>query len=141
VLVHAFILLLISVAVKSDNFYKIRLKLNLSRQNIRPHAPITGEAVEGVFEGGGAVVLEEKVAYPCEGVALDEGGQHQPAVACYECRDKQSQGEAGAHKMQAARGLVAVFAEVEGVKLSKAGEFLVCGCRFSHVVSPYKSTT
>jgi hypothetical protein len=46
------------------------LKLDFARQNIRPHAPITGEAVKGVFEGGGAVVFEEEVANPCEGVAL-----------------------------------------------------------------------
>lgn len=79
--VHAFILLLIGVAVKSDNFYKIRLKLNFPRQNIRPHAPITGEAVEGIFEGGGAVVFEEEVADPGEGVALQKRDQYQVGVS------------------------------------------------------------
>jgi hypothetical protein len=65
-------LLLIGVAVKSDNAYKIRLKLNLPRQNIRPHTPITSEAVKRVFEGGGAVVFEKEVTHPSKGITLQQ---------------------------------------------------------------------
>ena len=64
---------------------KTALKLNLPRQNIRPHAPITCEAVEGVFKGGGAVVFEEKVADPRESVALDQRDQNQAWVSCDYC--------------------------------------------------------
>jgi hypothetical protein len=79
--VHAFMLLLIGVAVKSDNAYKIRLKLNLPRQNIRPHAPVTGEAIEGVFEGGGAVMFEEEVPHPSKGITLQQRDQYEAAIS------------------------------------------------------------
>jgi hypothetical protein len=121
-------LLLIWVAVKSDKVYKIRLKLNLPRQNIRPHAPIAGEAVERVFEGGGAVVFEEKVAYPCEGVALQHAVQNQHRLARQNGCNYQDEANAGSHKMQAARGLIAVLAQIKRVKLGEEGEFFVAIC-------------
>jgi hypothetical protein len=93
------------------------LKPNLPRQNIRPHAPITGEAVKGVFEGGGAVVFEEEVAYPCEGVALQHTVQNQHGLTGQDGGDYAQEAYAGAYKMQATRGLVTVFAEVKRVKI------------------------
>jgi hypothetical protein len=132
-------LLLIWVAVKSDNVYKIHLKLNLPRQHIRPHTPVAGEAVEGVFECGGAVVFEEEVAYPCEGVALKHTVQNQYRLTGQNGCNNQYKTNTGTHEMQSSGCLVAVLAEVEGVKLSEGGEFFVCSGWIAHVVSPYKS--
>lgn len=112
----------------------LRLKPHLTAPHIRPHAPVADEAVEGVFEGGGAVVFEEEMADPCEGVALQQSIEDEHGVAGDYGHDNQHKADAGADEVQTAASAIAVLAQVKRVKLGKAAEAFFC-CAIAHVAS------
>ena len=112
----------------------LRLKPHLTAPHIRPHVPVADEAVEGVFEGGGAVVFEEEMADPCEGVALQQSIEDEHGVAGDYGHDNQHKADAGADEVQTAASAIAVLARVKRVKLGKAAEAFFC-CAIAHVAS------
>ena len=112
----------------------LRLKPHLTAPHICPHAPVAYEAVEGVFEGGGAVVFEEEMADPCECVALQQSIEDEHGVAGDYGHDNQHKADAGADEVQTAASAIAVLAQVKRVKLGKAAEAFFC-CAIAHVAS------
>ncbi len=110
------------------------LKPHLTAPHISPHAPVADEAVEGVFEGGRAVVFEEEMADPCECVALQQSIEDEHGVARDYGHDNQHKADAGADEVQTAAGAIAVLAQVKRVKVGKAAEAFFC-CAIAHVAS------
>ena len=85
-------------------------------ENIPPQPPIPHETESGMPERRRLVMFEEKVPYPCEGVALDQSHSQQPPHLCCERRDQKHQRNAGPDEMQSARHGIGVFAEIERIK-------------------------
>src|SRR5690606_12387456 len=86
------------------------------------HHPVAGEGIERVAEGGGPVLLEEEVADPGAGIAAAERGQEPPGIARGQGHAGEHQRPAAAREVQAPRGAVGMFLQVEGVELAEAGE-------------------
>src|SRR5690606_33732228 len=73
-------------------------------------------------ERGGPVLLEEEVADPGEGIAAHERREQPPRIAGGDARSRARQCAAAADEVQAPRGAIAVFAEVERIELAEACE-------------------
>ena len=70
-----------------------------------------------MLEGCGRVLLEEKVAYPGERIAGGEAAEQPRWVTGKQRKRQLQEPDRGADDMQAARGPVGVFAQIERIKL------------------------
>src|SRR5262245_26766701 len=93
---------------------------DLAGEHVLPHHPIAHETPQRVSEGGGAVLLEEIVTDPREGIAAEQAGQQPPEVQRRERVQQEAEAERGADEMQPPAGAVGVLAEVEGIELAEA---------------------
>src|SRR5688572_16020874 len=99
-----------------------RSELDPAGDDVAEHDPIADERIERIAERRGAVLLEEKVSDPGEAIAAGQRCQQPPGIALRHRHEQQHQHAATADEMQASTGAVAVFAQVERVKLTEALE-------------------
>src|SRR5690606_19552017 len=85
-----------------------------SGQRISEHYPVAHEAVQGIFEGGRSVLLEEEMPDPGKAVTGHRQGQQQPGIGTEDGPGQQDQYQQAAAVVQTAADIVAVFAEIEG---------------------------
>ena len=104
-----------------------RSETDAAGEGIPQHDPVPEEAVQGVPERGGTVLLEEEMAYPGEAVPGQRQGQQQPAVHGDDGQGEQQQNQQAAAVMQAAADVIAVLAQIEGVELGEGSEFPLAG--------------
>ena len=100
----------------------LKLKRNLPRHDVPPHAPVTDKAEARVFKSSRPVVLKKEMPDPGEGVTLYQRDQNQPPDLREQRRDEQGQGDAGAHKIQPPRHAVGMFAQIERVEVGEGAD-------------------
>lgn len=93
------------------------LGLQLADGKEAEHLPVAGEGPQRVGEGGRAVVLDQEMRQPGEGVAGHHGGQQQPPVAEQGGGQQQRQAKTGAGQVDRPGQRLAVLAQIEGPEL------------------------
>src|ERR1700758_5170197 len=91
-------------------------------EHLDEHGQVPAQAVEGMPEGGGRVVLEEVMPRPGGEVPCERHGEQPPPVPGEQRAAGEGEREQRADYMQAARDRVGVLAEVVRIELAKTRE-------------------
>ncbi len=83
---------------------------------------IARQAVPGVLERGGLVLLEEEVAHPCEAVAAERNANEPPRIARIDRQDDPGRYETRADEMQHPCGGLAMLREVVRIEFLQGSE-------------------
>src|SRR6185503_5495439 len=100
-----------------------------ANQDVAEHHEVAREAVPGMRESRGTVVLEEEVTDPREPVAGERRGQQPQRCAGDRSREQRREHERSADEMQPAAHWMAVLGQVERIELREAAETALRGGR------------
>src|SRR5262249_26178615 len=92
-------------------------ELDLPREDVAPHHPVSHERVERIREGRRAILLEEEVTDPGEDVAAGKSDEYPQGTTRREGGHEARETERSAEEMQAPAGSVRVLGEVEGIEV------------------------
>ncbi len=96
------------------------LRAHSSCQNQPDHPLVCQPRPERVAKGGGAIVLDEKVGKPCEGIGHDERCQYKPGPAAHHRQREQRPAKKRACAMERASSGMAVGEHIVRPEISEA---------------------
>ena len=92
---------------------------HFAQPDITVHRPVAHKAIQRALKTGGFVLLEAEMSHPCKAITAKQAIQQVLRFASGNQHGQADKAQAGADKMHSAARAVAVFFEVERVKLRK----------------------
>ena len=96
-----------------------RSETDFAREHVFKHHPVAHETVKWIFEGGGSIMLEEKMTHPGKAIA-DEGHEQEPGKRLgNETENHDGYHQQTADEVQLSAGPIAVFRQIIGIEFAK----------------------
>jgi|SRR5690606_29405085 len=83
------------------------------------------QAVPGILESSGSILLEDEMTDPCEPVTRDRRGEQKPWIARDERASQDDHDRSGTDNMQAPARRIAVLRQIERIEVSEAPKSLM----------------
>ena len=91
--------------------------LHFAYPDIAVHRPVAHKAVQRALKTGRLIFLKAEMPHPRKAITAEQAVQQVLRFASHYQQRQEDKAQAGADKMQAAAGAVAVFREVKRIKL------------------------